>query len=89
MSYLGHLVESYRPRTQAAVVVYPCVPTAGLLVEQEPFNPLVYLILVVDMPFSVVMDTILLPYDLHHTYDPLPPASATREPAASSRPVTR
>jgi uncharacterized protein YceK len=50
--------------------VYPSVSMAGRLIGTEPLNPLAYLLVAVDLPLSLILDTLFLPTDLSH-----PPAT--------------
>ena len=49
-------------------VIYPSLGFEQIVFRREGFNPVLILFTALDLPLSLVLDTLLLPYDLTHPY---------------------
>jgi len=99
MSFLMSGCSSIRARTGIPAqewTVYPGIQqdlkeTAEIFSGKRPepdwVKGLIAAILFADLPFSVVFDTVLVPYDLYQIYTPKPSLGQTNE--SSKQPSTR
>ena len=67
LSLCGRIEIAMSPQQPTGVVVYPGVRAFGNPHNFE-FDPF-YIVDIIDLPFSIIADTFLLPWDLTHPYE--------------------